>query len=250
MGEVTWEKSGGVATVTLSSPEVRNGLDAPMALTLFDACEAIDADLDIGCTVIRGAGGTFCSGADTREWHVMSNPASQEAFTLISTIYDAFARVGRLSTPVIAAVRGSAVGAGLNLMLATDLRIVAHDAKILSAFLRIGLHPGGGFFTLAGRAANREMAAALGLFNATLSGDQAVERGLAWEAVDDEMVESRALEMAEQPAHDPELARRAIGSLRAELGPPGVSWPAALEMERGIQMWSQHRRYRNEENKR
>jgi enoyl-CoA hydratase len=250
MGEVTWEKLGGVAIVTLSSPEVRNGLDAPMAVALFDACVTIDADLDIGCTVIRGANGTFCSGADTRDWHVMSNPASQEAFTLISTIYDSFARVGRLSMPVVAAVRGSAVGAGLNLMLAADLRVVSRDAKILSGFLRIGLHPGGGFFTLAGRVASRETVAALGLFNATLSGEEAVERGLAWEAADDDAVESRALELAEQAAHDPELARRAIGSLRAELGPPSVSWPTALEMERGLQMWSQHRRHQSLENNR
>src|SRR5919107_1147213 len=65
----------------------------------------------------------------------------------------------------LAAVCGAAVGAGINLMLATDLRVVAQNARILAGFLRIGLHPGGGFFTIAGRTGGREATAAIGLFS-------------------------------------------------------------------------------------
>jgi enoyl-CoA hydratase len=242
MGEIRVERVGNVAVVTISSPEVRNGLTAAMGEQLGDACAAIDRDMSIGAAIVRGDGGTFCSGADTRTWGSMVDPASAEAYEQTSSVYGAFMKVGLLKVPTIAAVRGAAVGAGLNLALATDLRIVAVNARLLSGFLRIGIHPGGGFFTLAGRLAGREATAALGLFGEEVSGERAVQLGIAWEAVEDQSVDDRAMELATVAAKDPELTRHALASLRSELGPPSVSWPAALEMERGVQMWSQRRR--------
>ena len=240
-GEVITTRKGAVAVITVSSPEVRNGLSPEMGGQLVAACDAVDADPAVGAVVVRGAGGTFCSGADTRRWDGMGDPASDEAYDVISAVYDAFVRVGTLGVPTIAAVRGAAVGAGLNLMLATDLQVVAEDARLIAGFVRIGIHPGGGFFTLAGRMGGRRAAAALGLFGEEVSGRRAVELGLAWEAVPDDHVEDRALELATRAAGDPLLARRAVASFRTELGPPAVSWPAALAMERGVQMWSQRR---------
>jgi enoyl-CoA hydratase len=151
-------------------------------------------------------------------------------------------RVGVLTVPTIAAVRGSAVGAGLNLMLATDLRVVAADARILAGFLRIGLHPGGGFFTIAARTAGREATAAMGLFSEEIDGRRAAEIGLAWRAVDDADVEATALALAARPAQDPALAREAVRSFRTEAGPPGIGWETAMHFERATQMWSQRRR--------
>jgi enoyl-CoA hydratase len=157
----------------------------------------------------------------------------------MGAIYEAFARVGRLEAPTIAAVRGAAVGAGLNLAMATDLRVVAHDARLVSGFLPIGLHPGGGHGHLLSRAGWRETASAMQLFGQALSGDEAVARGLAWRAVPAEQVEAVALELAAVPAADPELARRTARSLRAAAGVP---WPAALDLERASQMWSMRRK--------
>lgn len=241
-GTVAVEVIDRVAVITVSSPEVRNALTPEMGRQLVAVCDEVDADPSVGAAVVRGAGGTFCSGADTRRWGGDRDPASDEAFERTSAIYGAFVRVGSLAVPTVAAVRGAAVGAGMNLMLATDLQVVATDARLLAGFLRIGIHPGGGFFTLAGRGAGRQSAAALGLFGEELSGQQAVATGLVWDAVPDAEVEDRALDMARRAARDPLLARRALVSLRAELGPPPVSWPAALAMERGVQMWSQRRR--------
>ena len=98
--------------------------------------------------------------------------------------------------PTIAAVLGAAVGAGINLMLATDLRIVAEDARLISGFLRIGLHPGGGHFGLLAGRAGAEAAAAAGIFGEEISGVRAVQLGLAWEALPAEQVEQRAAELA------------------------------------------------------
>ena len=160
----------------------------------------------------------------------------------LGAVYRSFARVGELEAPTVAAVRGGAVGAGLNLMLATDLRIVARDAKVISGFMPIGLHPGGGHSALLGRTGAREAAAAMALFGERIDGERAAALGLAWCAVDDGDVEETAIELATRAGADPELARRTASSLRTVLGPPAIPWPAALELERASQMWSMRRK--------
>ena len=157
-------------------------------------------------------------------------------------MYDSFLQVGQVGVPTVAAVRGAAVGAGLNLALATDLRIVANGALIRSGFMRAGIHPGGGFFTLASRLGGREAAAALGIFGQDIPGERAAALSVAWEAVPDDDVETRAMQVAQSAATDPELVRQMIATFRAELGPPSVPWSVAVEMERGVQMWSKRRR--------
>lgn len=239
---VTLERHDQVALITIENEEVKNGLTPELAAMLSAVCDEIDGDPDLGAAVVRGAGGTFCSGADTRAWTAEVDWAGDEGFRLLSGVYKAFERVGRLEVPTVAAVRGAAVGAGVNLMLSCDLRVVSDTARVLAGFLRIGLHPGGGFFTLAGRVAGRETTAAFGLFGEKLSGQQIVDCGLAWRAVPDEAVEAQALAMAGEAARDPQLARRAVSVFRRELGPPPVSWESALEMERGVQTWSMKRR--------
>src|SRR4029450_9661948 len=132
----------------------------------------------------RGEGDYFCAGGDRATLaQAGEDPAAPEQFAGMSAIYRSFARVGELEPPTVAAIRGGAVGAGLNLALATDLRVVAEDAVLMAGFLPIGLHPGGGHTVLLGRLGSREAAAALTLFGERLTGAELVERGLAWDAV-------------------------------------------------------------------
>lgn len=236
----------GIATITIDSPKTRNALNPESSRQLVEVCDQVAADRTVGAVIVRGGGGTFCSGAEREVLaRAGEDPADPDRFTELGAVYDAFVRVGSLPVPTIAAVQGAAVGAGVNLLLATDLRIVASDARIIAGFTRIGIHPGGGHFTLLGRLVGREAAAAIGLFGAEVSGARAAQLGLAWEAVDAGEVDARARELAASAARDPELSRRVLGSMRAELDPPGVSWPAALELERGSQMWSLRRRNKN-----
>lgn len=238
--ELTVER--GVAVITISSPAVKNALTPEMGAALVALCDRVDADPTIGAAVVRGDAGTFCSGADRRRWAPGSDQAEETTYTEAGLVYAAFVRVGSLAVPTIAAVRGAAVGAGMNLLLATDLRIVARDARLMAGFLRIGLHPGGGFFTIANRVAGREATSAMGLFSETIDGERAAEIGLAWRAVDDADVEPLAMELASRPAADPALSREAVRSFRAESNPPGMEWSTALQFERATQMWSQRRR--------
>lgn len=244
MGDVHYEKRGPVALVRIDANEVKNGLTSEMAHRLADICGEIDADAAVGAAVLTGDHGTFCSGADTRRWNLGADPAKDTNFKEIGAVYNGFVRWGNVSVPTIAAVRGAAVGAGMNLMLASDLRIVAQDARLISGFLRVGVHPGGGFFSLIGRTGSRDAAAAMGLFGEEINGDRARELGLAWESHPADEVLPRSLQLAEQVAGDPELAREAVRSFRMELGPPQMTWDHAVHFERATQMWSFRRRTR------
>jgi len=240
--EVRIERAGGVAVLVLEAPARRNALTTAMARELVAACDALDADPSVGAIVLTG-GAFFCAGADRAVLaQAGEDPAAPAAYADLGTIYRAFQRVGELAAPTVAAVRGGAVGAGMNLLLAADLRVVARDARLVSGFLPIGLHPGGGHGHLLTRAAGREAAAALTLFGARMDGARAAQLGLAWAAVEDADVEPTARELAEVPGADPELARATARSVRTEQGPPGLPWGAAVELERAAQMWSLRRR--------
>jgi enoyl-CoA hydratase len=241
--EISIERRGGVALVSLNAPDRRNALTVAMAEELVEACEELDSDREVGAVVVRGEGGFFCAGGDRGTLEAAGrDPADPEVYAGLGAVYRSFARVGELEAPTVAAVRGGAVGAGLNLMLATDLRVVARDASIISGFMPIGLHPGGGHGALLGRTGAREAAAAMALFGERIHGERAAELGLAWTAVDDADVEPTAIELAAVPGADPELARRTAASLRTVLGPAPLPWPAALELERASQMWSMRRK--------
>jgi enoyl-CoA hydratase len=229
--------------MTMAAPDRRNALTVAMAEAMTEACETIDADPEIGAVIVTGQGGYFCAGGDrTVLGRAGEDPADPDMYHKIGLIYGAFSRVGRLEPPTIAAIHGGALGAGLNLALATDLRIVAEDAVLLSGFLPIGLHPGGGHSLLLARAVGRETANAMQLFGQRLTGAEAARCGLAWAAVPADAVEPTALELAKTPATDPELARRTTKSMRLIAGPPAVPWEAALELERPSQMWSMRRK--------
>jgi enoyl-CoA hydratase len=213
-----------------------------MARELAAVCDEIDADASIGAVVIQAEGASFCSGGHRETLKAAGRDSGADAnFKDLQSVYGAFARVGRLEPPTVAAVRGAAVGAGVNLVFATDLRILAEDAKLIAGFMRIGLHPGGGHFALVARTAGREAAVAMAIFGEEVDGRRAVEIGLAWEALPAGEVEARAHELAKRAARDPELARAVTRSMRLELGPPGIPWPVALEAETAVQLWSLRR---------
>ena len=241
-GEVLLEVDSGVAVVTLNAPQRRNALTPPMARDLIAVFDEVDAREEVGALVVRGVGRSFCAGGDVQTLlEAGRDPAAPETYTAMGAIYDCFYRLGQVEVPTIAAVRGSAVGAGMNMLLAADLRIVARDVRLICGFLKRGLHPGGGHFVLLSRLVGREAAAAMALFGEQVDGERAVQLGLAWETVEDAAVEDRAMELAARVAADPALARAAVGSFRIETGPPHVSWAVATQFERPVQMWSMRR---------
>lgn len=242
MSEVLLEVDGGVAVVTLNAPERYNALTVAMADELVAALAAVEADPSVAALVIRGEGKAFCSGGDVATLTDAGiDPADPERYAGIGAIYESFTRLGKVGVPTIAAVQGAVVGAGMNLMLAADLRVVAEDVRLICGFLKRGLHPGGGHFLLLERLVGREAAAAMGLFGEEVDGPGAQRLGLAWDVVPAADVTARAVELAGRVAGDPELARAVIATFRRELGSPQVSWDVAVQVERPSQMWSMRR---------
>lgn len=234
--------SPGVTRLTLVNPGKANALSPPMAADLLEAYEAIAADHACGCVIVRGGGRHFCSGGDRSFLNdLAANPLEADHYTRNEQVYASFRQLGQLPVPTIAAVRGAAVGAGINLMLATDLVIVAEDARIISGFVELGIHPGGGHYHLVSRRAGAQVAAALSLFGEELNGLDCERVGLAWDAVPDADVDARAIALAQRVARDPGLARACIRSLRMESA-ASQAWDLALEAERGVQAWSMMRK--------
>jgi enoyl-CoA hydratase len=213
-----------------------------MATELIETFDEVDARPEVGALVVRAAGRSFCAGGDVATLtEAGKDPAAPEAYDGMGAIYNSFYRLGQVRVPTVAAVRGSAVGAGMNMLLAADLRIVARDARLLCGFLKRGMHPGGGHFVLLSRLIGREAASAMALFGEEIDGARAVQLGLAWESVDDAAVEDRAIELATRVAADPELARAAVGNFRKEAVDGAVGWDVAMQYERPAQMWSMRR---------
>jgi len=233
----------GVARLVLNNPRRKNAITLAMAAAIDDFCDLVADDPSIGAVIVDGVGSYFCSGADTRDLAASStDPASDEAMRRTSAVYGAFVRIGRLPVPSVAVVRGGAVGAGLNLAMATDVMLLTPDAVLDSGFLARRIHPGGGHLSLLGRSLSRQQAVAVGVLGARMDAEEAVRRGLAWAVHEAGSIATAAEELVRLAATDPALARRAMHSADLELGAGAVPWSAAIEVERGVQMWSLRRK--------
>ena len=150
-----------VAVLTLSHPERRNAMNIELSGKLVDAVRAAVADDGVGAIVITGEDPAFCAGGDLAEL-ARADPAT------LHTVYAGFLAIAQCPLPTIAAVNGAAVGAGLNLALACDLRLAGPRAKFDARFLSLGLHPGGGYTWMLQRLLGPQAAAALTLFGDVL----------------------------------------------------------------------------------
>ncbi|VVJ24100.1 Enoyl-CoA hydratase (EC [Amycolatopsis camponoti] len=182
------EHTGGVALLTVDAPGSRNALTLDLSAQLAAAVEAAEQDESIHAVVVTGTPPAFCAGAD-----LAALGRADEAG--LRAIYEGFLAVARCALPTIAAVGGAAVGAGLNLALAADVRLAGPRAKFVARFLELGLHPGGGMTWMTQRLAGPQQAAAMTLFGQPLDADAAVRAGLALKVVEGDLIDA-ALELA------------------------------------------------------
>ncbi len=219
-----------VATLTLDNPGERNTMTAPMVEEIVAAVDRIEADEDIGALVVTGAPPAFCAGANLGNLQQSDGPG-------LRTIYEGFLRIARCPLPTLAAVNGAAVGAGMNLALACDVRLAARRARFDTRFLQIGLHPGGGHTWLLSGIVGPQAAAAAVLFGEVLDGTEAERVGLAYRCVDDDALLAAAQEMAARAADAPRelsiVTKQTLRDMRTV-----ADHPAAVERELDPQVWS------------
>jgi enoyl-CoA hydratase len=132
----------GVARLVLDNPAQRNAMTDDMTRSWGQAVDRLVADPDVRVVVVTGEGTAFCSGGDPR-WIASEPDASVDQLrTRMIAFYRAWLAIRRLEVPTIAAVNGPAVGAGLCLALACDLRYAAAGARFSAPFVRLGMNPG------------------------------------------------------------------------------------------------------------
>jgi len=173
---VLTEVVDGVATLTLNNPDERNTMTAPMVEEIVAAMDAFEADEGVGALVVTGAAPAFCAGAN------LGNLAEATGDSL-KKIYEGFLRIARSPLPTVAAVNGAAVGAGANLALGCDVRLIADEARIDTRFLDLGIHPGGGHTWMFRRIAGPQAAMAAVVFGQILDGKEAERVGVAYKSV-------------------------------------------------------------------
>ncbi|HYB39124.1 MAG TPA: enoyl-CoA hydratase [Mycobacterium sp.] len=203
-----------VALITVNDPDRRNAVTAAMSAQLRATVEQAEANPDVHAVVVTGAGRAFCAGADLT---ALGDTAEQG----LLRIYDGFMAIGKCTLPTIAAVNGPAVGAGLNLALAADVRIAGPGAVFDARFLKLGLHPGGGATWMMQRAVGPQVARAALLFGRCLDAESALRHGLALSVADDPV--AAALELAAGAAAAPrEIVLATKATMRATASPGSV----------------------------
>jgi enoyl-CoA hydratase len=230
-----WEKPGdGIVLLRLDRPERLNALDEVLVAELFRACSTIAADPLTRVVVLTGAGRGFCSGLDVRNFGPNVPDATAPAVErlrfqeMMASLPNA---IRALPQPVIAAVNGPAVGGGLALCLACDIRICGASASFGNAAILLGLSGAEmGMSYFLPRIVGLTVAAEWMLTGRTVSAEEAYRSGLVSELVDDERLLPRALELAESiAAHPPLAVRLTKQALQVNVDAPDLS--AALQLE-------------------
>lgn len=217
MPPVMLERVGRVAKITLNMPEKLNAMTLELAEAFGDVVARLREDpSDFGAVVITGAGRAFSAGGDL-DWlrRRCSDTPSRNA-QIMRDFYGMFLCVRRIPLPVIAAVNGPAIGAGLCFAMACDIRVVAKQAKLGFTFVGLGLHPGMGATHLVASVAGYEVAHRLLLSGELIGGSKAQELHLATQVAEDgASAQAEAMRLAGQiAAQAPVAVRATVLSLR------------------------------------
>lgn len=219
----------GVCLISLNQPERRNALTEEMAQALRRALAEVAADLSVRALVVSGTGAAFCAGADLGSLGAAaSNPAAKRQ--VLRDYYRAFLDLRDLEIPTIAAVNGAAIGAGLNLALCCDLRVVAEDARLAAPFVNLGIHPGGGATWMLTRTVGSGPAREMLLLGEPIDAERAMQIGLANRLVPLDKLAEAALEWAVALAALPRPVLRNLKRTLA-MAEAGESLEAVLAFE-------------------
>jgi enoyl-CoA hydratase len=203
---VLLDVSDAIATITLNRPDVLNAQNNAMRRGLMDAFTRLAADQDVKVIVVTGAGDrAFSAGADIREF---LEPPVPTAFREERRRVDFRAVMDRCSQPIIAAIRGFALGGGLELALACDIRIAAEDATLGLTEVNLGIIPGGGGTQRLPRLVGRGKALEMILTGVRVPAAEALRIGLVERVVPVAELQTTARELARAIADKAPIALR------------------------------------------
>ncbi|MDQ1624813.1 MAG: hypothetical protein QOJ49_311 [Actinomycetota bacterium] len=219
----------GVVLVTLDLPDRRNAMSAEMTASWGRLMDRLRGDRSVRAVVVTGEGRAFCSGGDV-SW-IGSEPGApvDRLRERMLPFYRTWLSVRDLEVPTIAAVNGAAIGAGLALALACDLRYAADDARLGMPFTALGMHPGMASTFLVPEVAGLAVARELLLTGRLVTGAEAVGLGLVNRAFPRDTLLEEAMGIAATIAATAPVAARLTKRALVTGGP--VSFEAALQWE-------------------
>lgn len=224
--------SDGVGLLTLHRPEARNAVNAELSLAVGEALERADTDPAVRAVVVTGEGAAFCAGADLK--------ALAAGRTLTAPGHPEWGFAGlvehRVSVPLIAAVNGHAMGGGAEIVLASDLAVMADDALIGLPEVRRGLFAAAGGTIRLPRQVPPKVALRIGLTGEPVSADEALRWGLVNEVVARQHVVERATALARQIAANAPLAVAVTKSMMHAATAAGSSWDIELWQRQDAEM--------------
>ncbi|HIA47040.1 MAG TPA: enoyl-CoA hydratase/isomerase family protein [Candidatus Hydrogenedentes bacterium] len=191
---------GHVRTIRLNRPEKKNALSSELAWGVIGAIDEAASDDNVWVIALTGSGDAFCAGLD------LSGSEDASPLTPQSRQLDDIGWVGqfllairkRCDKPVVGGINGVAVGAGLGLAMATDVRIISRGAKLMAGYTRIGGSPDAGLTITLPQLMGYESAMRFMLENQMVQGEEAVTKGMAGEVVDDDQLETRLAEYCQE----------------------------------------------------
>jgi 2-(1,2-epoxy-1,2-dihydrophenyl)acetyl-CoA isomerase len=191
-----------VVPLVLDKPGA-NTLDLAMAEDLAEACFSLHGDASVRAVVLRGAGSTFCAGGDLKAFHAQGDglPAYLKKVTV--ALHVAVTHLTQLDAPVVAAVHGSAAGAGFSLTLGADFVVAGESAKFVMAYTKAGLAPDGGSTWFLVRHLGLRRATDLSLRNTVLGAAEGERLGIVTTVVPDDAVLTEATALAAELAAGP-----------------------------------------------
>ncbi len=203
----------GVATITFNRPEAANAMGPDCARELSEVAILCDDDPEVRAIVMTGAGKMFCAGGDLGAFVQAGAGAKSLLKKMTGDLHMGLSRLSRGAAPVIAAVNGTAAGAGFSLVMAADLAIAAESAVFTMAYTRAGLSPDGSSTYFMPRKIGDRRARELMLTNRVLNATEALAWGVVNQVVADDQVVSVATQLARQLAKGPTLANAAVKTL-------------------------------------
>lgn len=192
---------GHVATVTIDKPP-NNHVSVDLMADLADAMEDADRNNQVRACVLRSAGKAFCAGADL----VSSDGIAARGMGGINALYDQAVRLFSVETPIVVAVQGAAVGAGLGLALVGDFRVAAPEARFSANFVKLGFHPGFGLTYTLPRLIGHQRAELMFLTGRRVKAEEALPWGLVDQVVPLEELTAAAQALAAEIAENAPLA--------------------------------------------
>jgi 2-(1,2-epoxy-1,2-dihydrophenyl)acetyl-CoA isomerase len=211
--QVLTDTQDGVQTITLNQPARFNALSGAMLKELAAALRAAERDANVRVIVLTGAGKAFCSGADITEFNVSDEPLDPGEH-LRTVLNPLTVRMRSTEKPVLAAINGVAAGAGLSLALACDLRYAAESARLVVAFVKIGLVPDAGCLYFLPRLVGPGKSLEMAWTGDPVGAQEAYELGLVNKVLPDDQVLSHTQAVASKlacgPARTLGLIKRAI----------------------------------------